>query len=379
MVQLGENIRISVELVDGQNNSTLWGETYTRPRSALYELEETLSREIADALGVQLTGEEGERLSKRYTENVEAHEAYLKGQLEMSRGGWQKALPHFEEAIEKDPNYASAYVAMAEAYAFLGRRTIPSREAMPKMEELAMKALEIDDKFGEAHAILGGVKGSYYWDWEGAEKELKIAIELDPSSSRAHNNYARFLGSIGRFEEAMPLMRRAQQLDPLLLGRKVSAAQLFTEARRYNEAIEELQMALAANPNFQRAYDLIPSVYERQELYEEAIAAYQKTLSEEEVVSLADAYQTLGKEGYWRWWLDYWTEIAEQRYVRSLVFARIYAYLGEKDQAFEQLEKAYEEHDVGLTQFNGIAGTNPAYDPLRDDPRFNDLLAVCRT
>jgi non-specific serine/threonine protein kinase len=377
MTQLGENIRINVELIDGENNSTLWGETYTRPRSAVYELEETLSKEIADALGIQLTGEEGERLTKRYTENREAQEAYLKGRSELAKNtgeGFQKALQHFEEAIAIDPNYASAYVAMAETYAFLGRRTIPSREAMPKIEELAMKALEIDDKFGAAHAMLAGVKGNYYWDWEGAEKELKIAIELDPSSSRAHNNYARFLGGMGRFEEAIPLMRRAQQLDPLFLGRRISAAQLFIEARRYDEAIEELEVTLAANPNFQRAYALFPSVYERQELYEEAIAAYQKTLSEEEVASLADAYQTLGKEGYWRWWLDYWTEMAKQRYVGSMPFAQVYAYLGEKDQAFEQLEKAYAEHDVSLTLFSGISGTNPAFDNIRDDPRFQDLL-----
>ena len=133
-------------------------------------------------------------------------------------------------------------------------------------------------------------------------------------------------------------------------------------------------MTLAANPNFQRAYALFPSVYERQELYEEAIAAYQKTLSEEEVASLADAYQTLGKEGYWRWWLDYWTEMAKQGYVGSMPFAQVYAYLGEKDQAFEQLEKAYAEHDVGLSLFSGISGTNPAFDTIRDDPRFHDLL-----
>ena len=133
-------------------------------------------------------------------------------------------------------------------------------------------------------------------------------------------------------------------------------------------------MALAVNPNLQRAYLMFQNVYERQELYEEAIIAYQKTLSEEEVASLAAAYQTLGKEGYWRWMLDYWTEMAKQRYVGSMPFAQVYAYLGEKDQAFEQLEKAYEEHDVGLTQFNGIAGTNPAFDSIRDDPRFHDLL-----
>jgi len=374
MVQLGENIRINVELIDGENNSTLWGETYTRPRSAVYELEETLSKEIADALGIQLTGDEGERLTKRYTENNEAHEAYLKGKFERANStveSLQKALQHFEEAIEKDPNYAPAYVGLADAYYYLGwiRNVMPLEEAMPRMEDLAMKALEIDDRLAEAHAALGRVRNVYYRDWEGAEKEFKLAIELDPSSSNANNYYGRFLGRMGRFEEAIPLVKRAQQLDPLFLGRRISAAQLFTLARRYEEAIEELEMALAANPNFQRAYEMFPVIYERQGLYEEAIVAYQKILSEEELTGLADAYQTSGKEGYWKWWLNSWTERAKQRYVSSALFARIYAYLGEEDQAFEWLEKAYEKHEAGP----GIR-IHPAYDPLRDDPRFHDLL-----
>ena len=157
---------------------------------------------------------------------------------------------------------------------------------------------------------------------------------------------------------------------PLRLGLRISAAQLFTSARRYDEAIEQLEMALAANPNFQRAYEMFPYTYEAQGLYEEAIVAHQKILTEEEVASLADAYQTSGKEGYWRRRLDYFTEMAKQEYVGTWIFARIYAHLGEKDQVFEQLEKAYEEHEAGLT------GIQTAYyfDPLRDDPRFQDLL-----
>jgi len=177
------------------------------------------------------------------------------------------------------------------------------------------------------------------------------------------------LGGRGRFEEAIPLLKRAQQLDPLVLGFRASAAQLFSAADRYDEAIQELEMALALNPNFQMAYTVFPQVYERQELYENAITAYQKILTKEEVAGLADAYQTSGKEGYWRWMLDYFTEMAKQQYVPPWRFARIYAYLGEKDRAFEQLEKAYEEHQAGPE-----IQTHPAYDPIRDDPRFTDLL-----
>jgi len=375
MDSLGDYIRISVELLDGENNSTLWGETYNRPRSQLYELEEYISEEIANALGIQLTGEEGERLTKRYTENSEAQEAYLKGQFEFGKSGaeaFRKAIQHFEEAIEEDPNYAPAYAAMAQTYIALGQRirVMPLTEAMPKAEELAMKALEIDDTLSEAHAALGGVKYNYHWDWEGAEKELKLALELDPSSARANNAYGRFLGTMGRFEEGIRLVKRSQELEPLFLGRRISAAQLLRQHRRYDEAIEELKVALAVNPNFQRAHESLPFTYEMQGLYEEAIVAYQKTLSEEQVAGLADAYQTSGEEGYWRWRLDYLTEIAKQQYIPSTSFSRIYAYLGEKDRVFEQLEKAYEEHEAGLPQIR----LHPAYDPIRDDPRFHDLL-----
>jgi len=375
MDSLGENIRINVELVDGRDNSILWGETYTRPRSAVYELEETLSKEIADALGVQLSGEEEERLTRRYTENSEAHQAYLKARLEfakLTQESLARALQHFEEAIQKDPNYAPAYAGLATSYFFAGLLgSQPATVLMPKAEETAMKALEIDDTLAEAHAVMGSVKLGYYWDWEGAEKELQLAIELDPNSASAHNSYGRSLGHLYRFEEAIPLVKRAQQLDPLFLPWRVSAAQLFSQARRYDEAIEEVQLALAVNPNIPVAYrTLVNYVYEEQGLYEEAIVAYQKILAEEEAAGLADAYQTLGKEGYWRWWLDYWTEMAKQGYVSSEQFARIYAHLGETNQVFEQLEKAYDEHDVALL----LGRSLPAYDPFRDDPRFQDLL-----
>jgi len=373
----GENLRVYVELIDAEKNSTLWGETYTRPRSTVYELEETLSKEIASALGIQLSGGEEERLTRRYTENSEAQEAYLKGKFEFGQSraeAFQKAIQHFEEAIEKDPNYAPAYAAMADSYISLGQRlrVMPLSEAMPRAEELAMQALEIDDTLAEAHTALAGVKANYYWDWEAAEREYKVALELDPSSSRANNSYGRFVaGWEGRPEKGLLLVKRAQQLDPLRLGLRVSASQLLRSADRYDEAIEQLEMALAANPNFQRAYEMFPGIYERQELYEEAIAAYQKTLTEEEVAGLADAYQASGKEGYWRWMLNYFTEMAKQRYVPSTQFALIYAYLGEKDQFFEQWEKAYQEHEAGVP---GPSGGHPAFDPLRDDPRFQDML-----
>jgi len=303
----------------------------------------------------------------------EEHEAYLKGRFERSRGGFQKALPHFEEAIEKDPNYAPAYAALGTVYSRFRILRMPSTEALPKAEELALKALGLDSTLAEAHAVLGGIQSSYYRNWVEAEKEYKLALELDPNSSQVHNGYAHYLGVMGRFDEAIPLMKRAQQLNPSFLGLRVSGAQLFLQARRYEESIEQLQFVLDLQPNLPPAYAVLAKVYEAQGLYEEAATALHKSLvlegvSEEEVAGLLDA-AALGAEAYWRWRLDFFRERAKREYVEPLQFAIIYAYLGEKDEAFEWLEKAFEER----ADIRGLK-VSPDFDPLRDDPRFHDLL-----
>jgi len=379
MASQGENLRIYVELVDAENNSTLWSENYTRLRSTVYELEETLSKEIADALGIQLTGEEEERLTQRYTENSAAQEAYLKGRFEQAKStpeSVQKSLQYYEEAIQKDPNYALAYAAMAQSYQLLGSvyGVIPPEEAMPKAEELAMKALEIDNMLSQAHGELGAIRYRYHWDWEGAEKEFKLALELDPGSS--NSAYGSLMSTMGRHDDAVALAKRAIQLDPAQLGMRMSTAYMLLHARRYDEVIEQCQIMLDLNPNFRGAYVCFSEVYELKGLYGDAVSAYQKVLTlegianEEEITGLADAYQTSGKEGYWRWMLDYWTERAKQEYVPPTSFAIIYAYLGDKDQAMRWLEEGYKEHEFIMTSLN----VAPEWDPLRDDPRFHDLL-----
>jgi tetratricopeptide (TPR) repeat protein len=371
MVQLGENIRINVQLIDG-NNSTLWGETYTRPRLAVYELEEALSQEIADALGIQLSGEEEERLTRRYTENSEAHEAYLKGQSEMSKGSYPQAIQYFEKAIEQDPNYAPAYAALAYTYRSAGTGSMPPREVMPKAEEMALKALELDNTLGRAHAVLGDVRRRYTWDWAGAEKEFKLAMELDPSSYEAPYGYSYLMSALGRHDEAIALIRRAQQVDPLNVRTRTGAANVLNWARRYDEALEQSRVALEMAPDYPEVHARLGTYYESMGLYEEAARAWQRTqilegASEEEVAGLSEA-AARGHEGYWRWQLDYLTERARREYVSARFFAMAHAQLGEKDKAFEWLEKLYEERGP-LNYLN----VDSEYDPLRDDPRFTDL------
>ncbi len=339
-----------------------------------------LGIQIADALGIQLTGEEGERLTKRYTENSEAHEAYLKGQSEIAKGTPQTyriAIQYYGTAIDKDPDYATAYAALAGAYFLLSQRlrAMPPGEAMPKVEELAKKALEMDSTLAEAHVWLAGVKRTYYWDWEEAAKDYERALALDPSSYRAHNQYAWWMAAMGRNEEAIKLARRAQQLDPLNLEATTNLGATLIRARRYSESIEQANRALELNSDFGPAFSLLRENYEYMGLYAQAAAPHQGELmrlwgvSEEETAGLEDA-ATSGSEGYWRWLLSFYKERAKSQYAAPTLFAKCYGQLGKKDQAFEWLETAYEQRDGRLIFLKVL----PAWDPLRDDPRFTDLL-----
>ncbi len=244
---------------------------------------------------------------------------------------------------------------------------------MPKAEQAALKALELDDMLSEAHVILGDVKRVYYWDAAGAEREYQLALELDPGSYEAPYQYAFFLTSMGRHDESVAMGRRAQQLNPLDPNMRSGACARFRFAARYEEALEQCQAALEMDPDFQSSYRDLGDIYENLGLYNEAAAARQKEwtlagVSEDELTGLAEA-AALGKERYYRWMLDYWEKRSERRHVSPDTFAKIYAFLGDKDQAFKWLEEAYEEHDLVLN-----IKVNPDWDPLRDDPRFQDLL-----
>ncbi len=378
MVQLGDNIRVNVQLIDGENNSAVWGDSYTRPRSALYELEETLSEEIADALGIQLTGEEGERLTRRYTEDSAAHEAYLKGQAEYTKytgDGFLRAISYFERAIEEDPDYAPAYAILGRAYytAARGFGVISYQEAMPKAEAAAEKAVELDNTLGLAHAVLGDVQRSFHWDLVEAEKEYQLAIQLDPNDARAYEGNASLMAILRRYDESIALARRAQQVDPQSASPRYTMGRLLVVARRYEEAEQQLMATLDIAPNNQLAYGVLAHMYELTGQYEKAASAHQKGwvlggATEEEVAGLSNAWTTSGFEGYWQWKLDYLTN--RDGNPELIDFATAYTNLGDIDQALEILEKAYQERDGSMIYLNAF----PRWDPLRDDPRFTDLL-----
>ena len=276
----------------------------------------------------------------------------------------ENAIQHFEEAIERDPKYAPAYAGLAYSYRTLaqGLGAIPYLQVVRRIEDLARKALELDDTLGEAHAVLGDVQRAYHWNWTEAEREYKLAIELDPSSYQAPNGYAFLMGAMGHHDEALALGRRAEQLDPLNLRVRAEMATNFLLAGRYDEAIEQAQTVLEIDPDFQRAYNKLSNAYEGKELYPEAAEARLRELllggaDEVEVAGLLEAAAS-GKETYWRWKLGYYEERAKQQYVSARLFARIYAQLGERDQAFQWLEKAYLERS-GLFNIK----VSPIFDP----------------
>jgi tetratricopeptide (TPR) repeat protein len=318
-------------------------------------------------------------VAKRPTQNVEAYELYLKGRYywnKRTEEGFRRAIEYFGEATEKDRNYGLAYAGLADSYILLGEYgLLPAKEAYAKAREAATKALELDDTLAEAHAALADVKIDYDWDWAGAEREFRRAIELNPGYATAHQWYGELLSSLGRHEEALAEIKRAQQLDPLSLIINTSSGWILLGAGRDDLAIEQLRKTLEIDPNFARAHGDLGMAYLRKGNFPEAVAEFQRaaTLSSNIIdyqSGLGHAYARAGKHTEARKLLYELKEHSKQRYVSWYDFAAIYAGLGEKDQAFALLEKAYEQRDPKVTW----AKVDPSLDPLRSDPRFQDLL-----
>ena len=390
VTQRGDDLLVSAELVDTLDNSHIWGEQYNRKLSGLLALQKEISREISDKLRQRLSGEQKERLTKRYTESTEAYQLYLKGRYHWNKwtpAGWQKSIEYFQQAIEKDPSYALAYVGVANAYAALGFFDVMiPREAAPKAEKAAVKALEIDDTLGEAHAALGGVKYSYDWDWAAAERELNRAIELNPNDEVAHTVYAYYLHSMGRANEGLAEMKQAYELNPLSIRINSGLGDMLAFAhahRQYDQAIEQFRKTIELEPAqwiLGSIYWHLGAVYEKKGMYVEAIAEYQKGMNLSGDSDLAAAFEQSYKASGFREAkrvvmqknLQKMREASKRERVPPLPFAFIYAELGEKEQAFEWLEKAYEERSSALVHLgDGIPCT---CDALRSDPRFADLL-----
>src|SRR5438874_4169195 len=382
VMQLGERLVIKTELVDATDGSHLSGESYSCKPSDILEVEAEISSAISEKLLLRLTTEERKRLTKRYTDNVEAYHAYLKG-----RHFWNKrtdehvrqGIEYFNQAIDKDPSYALAYAGLADSYVILGSfgiEALPPKDAFPKAREAAMKALEIDSTLAEAHASLGFTLAIYYWNWPAAEKEFKRAIELNPDYAIAHHWYGFvYLVAMGRLDEAIAEVRRAHELDPLSLTISTNLGLLFYLARRYDQAMDQIQKTLEMDQNFVYTHWHLALVSEQKARYEEAIAECQKAvaLSGGNTLTravLGYAYAVSGKRNEALKVLDELSELSGRKYVSAYRVAAIYVGLGDTEQPFQWLNRAYEERDAWLIWLK----SDPVFDRLRADERFTTLL-----
>jgi len=377
ITQRGDSLLISVELVDARDGSHLWGEQYDRKLSDLLTVQGEISREILEKLRLRFAGEQRQRLAKRYTENTEAYQAYLKGRYywnKRTNDGLRKSIEYFQQAIDLDPGYALAYAGLASSYV-LGAFPLPPKEKMPKAKAAGMKALEIDDTLAEAHTALARARYLYDRDWLEADREFKRAIELNPNYETAHHWRAEYLVSLGRFDEAIAEAKQAQELDPLSLVVNWNVGHIFYLSRQYNQAVEQYQKTLALDPRFNRARGDLIEVYEQKGMYKEAIqeTGKQVALSEgsaERLAAIEEAYRALGVKGYWRKKLDLAKEELKSNYASPLYMAKLYTKFGDKDQALAWLEKAEEEREPFLVWLK----VDPNWDGLRTDPRFADLV-----
>ncbi len=375
----GDTLVIQAELVDVSKGTQLWGEQYNRKLADILAVQEEISREISEKLRLRLTGEEKTRMAKRPTENIEAYQLYLKGRYywnKRTEEGFRRAIVYFSEATEKDPNYALAHAGLADSYIVLGYFSLlPAKEAYAKAREAATRALELDETLGEAHNALATAKADYDWDWPGAEREFKRAIELNPGYATTHQWYGRMLSELGRHEEALAEIKRAQQLDPLSLIINAVSGRILLYAGREDLAIEQLRKTLEIDPNFAHAHQFLGYAYVRKGMFGEAIAEFQRAITlspnfTQYQAGLGHAYARAGKSAEARKLLSELKELSKRRYVSWCDFAAIYAGLGEKDQAFACLERAYAQRDARLVELK----VDARLDPLRADPRFNDLL-----
>jgi serine/threonine protein kinase/Tfp pilus assembly protein PilF len=373
LVQRGDELRVSTELVDARDNRRLWAHQYNRKLADIMAMQEDISLEISEKLRVKLSPEERKQLAKRYTENIEAYQAFLQGYHYLLGAEAEKSIKYFEQAIRIDPGYAPAYAALARAYYRGDNFAQLPQESRKKIESALRKAQELDGNLADVHALLGAIRQDQD-DWQEAEKEFKRAIELNPNGKGVHWYYARYLSAIGRNDEAIAEAKRGLEIDPLSPLRVAIVAYYYLHARQYDQAIELYRKALEMDPNYAWAHANLGHAFVQKRMYKEAIAELQQAMALNRQLegrfasALAYAYAVSGNKAEAQKILDELNERARQSYIEPVNFAIIYTGLGDKDRAFEWLGKIYRDRP------------GPPYvqidlmlDSLRSDPRFADL------
>ncbi len=376
--QQGDELVVGVELIDARDDNRLWGTRYRRKREAILDLQEQLARDVADHLHLRLSGAEQQRLTKRRTASPEAYQLYLVGRYhwnKRTREGFRKGIECFEQAIDKDPTYALAYSGLADCYKGLHYyEYLPAREAGPRAAAAARRALEIDEDLAEAHKTLAAIKHEYDWDWPGAEREFKRALELSPDYATAHQWYGEYLSACGRHDEALAEVQRASELDPLSLAISTSRVISLSLARRHNEALGEAHKLIEAHGNSPVAHRFVGQCCLRAGRGADAVthfeAARQREESPEVLAGLMRAYRASNRPAQARQMLERLQTLAKERFVSPYTLAQAHAGLGDHRQALDWLDRACAEKAPQVVYLR----VDPTWDGLRTDPRFVALL-----
>ncbi len=380
VIQHGNDLLITIELADARNNSYIWSHQYHGNASNLLSIQSDIATDISEGLRLGLSSEEKKLLAKYYTDNVEAYQLYLKGRYfwnKRTKEGIEKGISYFRQALDTDPAYALAWSGLADSYISLTFYEYAApKEAMPKAKAAAAKALQIDESLAEAHITLAHVAVNFDWDWAASEKKFKRGIELNPNYSTGHQWYAiHYLTPIGRFDEALAEVKRAQELDPLspLMNTFVGSTLYF--ARRYEEAARQCQKAFEMDPNFPVTHWHLGLIYEQQGMYEQAISEHRKAIdlsggSPRFIAALGHAFAIAGKREDAMRVIAQLDQLSKHGYVSPLELSASYVALGQKERAFELLEDAYNERSFQITYLK----VRPDFDPIRNDPRFANLI-----
>jgi serine/threonine-protein kinase len=372
-----DEVRITAQLVRAAPEKHLWANSFTKNFKNILALQSEVAQAIAKEIDITMTAEERQRLAVSRPVDPEAHEAYLKGRFfinKFTEADIRKGIAYFEQAIARDPQYASAYTGMAEGYDnLISMYRVPPKEAQPIIKDLALKALSIDKSLAEAYAFIGDVE-LFDWNWKAAEENFKHALELDPNYVTGHAYYAFFLMLMKRFDEALSESQRALELDPLSLIANYGLTSMFWFTQQYDRAIAQAREILNIDPNPHLGYFYLGQSYLAKKMYAEAIAQFQKAIELGDLTSLTElaiAYVLSGNVMKAR-------EILADPRTKDLplsLLAVVYASLGEKDHALELLEKAFEKREMALLMINAAPrGINPAVDSLLADPRFQALM-----
>ena len=378
VVQRGDTLIVQTELVDTNAQSQLWGQQYNRKLADLFAVQEDISKEIAEKL-VRLTDQEQRLLAKRYTDNIEAYQLYLK-----CRYYWDKtteedlnsSVSYCEQAIQKDPSYAPAYFGLADAYALLGWVGRSPQEVVPKARVAVLKAIEIDDTLAEAHYLLGVINLYFDYDLRSAQREFRRSLVLNPSSPTSHYGQGCYLVAAGRLSEALAEIKRAVELDPLSLTWNEQLGGVYAGLRQYDQAIAQWQKALELNPRYWVAHRNLGVVYAYQGRHQQAIAEFEKAVTDSagnaySMGYLGYGYAVAGRRSEAAKKIKELREQSRHKFIPSLSIAVIYAGLDDKDRAFESLQQAYQEREGWLMWYFVL---DPEFDSLRSDSRYGDLL-----